>query len=129
MKTKLPKEFVWTIERTKTRYSAFENDFSLYTTSRTTSKLLNQCYEAEALYFNETDEVIHKVRHRFVWSWPSFFTHYKILNARLFADRIGMNASLLSQYIKGTKIPSPQQEQKIIRGIQMIGRELSRIEL
>ena len=47
---------------------------------------VNQCYEAEALYFNQTDEVIQKVRHRFVWSWPSFFTHYKILNARLFAD-------------------------------------------
>ena len=47
----------------------------------------------------------------------------------MFAQRIGMNASLLTQYIKATKSPSPQQEKKIINGIRRIGKELSLIEI
>jgi hypothetical protein len=57
------------------------------------------------------------------------FPHYKIFNAQMFAQRIGMNASLLTQYIKATKSPSPQQEKKIINGIRRIGKELSLIEI
>jgi transcriptional regulator with XRE-family HTH domain len=54
-----------------------------------------------------------------------FFQYYKVLNARFLAQRIGMNPSLLSQYVRGVKRPSPKQTEKIIQGIQGIGRELS----
>jgi chaperone required for assembly of F1-ATPase len=40
-----------------------------------------------------------------------------------------MNASLLSQYIQGTKMPSPQQINKIIDGIHLIGQELKEMQL
>lgn len=129
MKTPLPKEFVWTIGCTKTGFSAFEKDWPLFTTSHSAPQLLNQCYEAAALYFDEPEMNIQKVKHRFVWHWRSLFAHYKIFNAQMFAQRIGMNASLLTQYIKATKSPSPQQEKKIINGIRRIGKELSLIEI
>jgi hypothetical protein len=40
-----------------------------------------------------------------------------------------MNPSLLSQYVRGKKQPSSKQTEKIILGIQRIGKELSDIYL
>jgi hypothetical protein len=40
-----------------------------------------------------------------------------------------MNATLLSQYVSGTKKPSPKQTEKILSGIHQIGQELSEINL
>jgi transcriptional regulator with XRE-family HTH domain len=126
---KLPKEFVWHIERTKTGFSAYESTHPLYTTATTIAQMLNQCYEAESLYFNQDEKRMAKIKHRLVWDWKSFFIHYKIINAKILAERIGMNASLLSQYIQGTKMPSPQQINKIIDGIHLIGQELKEMQL
>ncbi|MFI5164973.1 MAG: helix-turn-helix domain-containing protein, partial [Bacteroidia bacterium] len=54
-----------------------------------------------------------------------FFQHYKVLNAKFLAERIGMNPTLLSQYVQGKKKPSQQQTEKILKGIKEIARELS----
>ena len=35
-----------------------------------------------------------------------------------------MNQSLLAQYIKGNKKPSPNQIRRILKGVQQIGKEL-----
>ncbi|MBP6055458.1 MAG: hypothetical protein KA527_07450 [Cytophagaceae bacterium] len=40
-----------------------------------------------------------------------------------------MNPSLLSQYVRGKKQPSAKQSEKIIRGVQSIGKELADISL
>jgi transcriptional regulator with XRE-family HTH domain len=54
----------------------------------------------------------------------SFFDFYKVINAKALSERIGMNQSLLAQYIKGNKKPSAKQTQRILQGVQQIGREL-----
>jgi hypothetical protein len=51
-----------------------------------------------------------------------------VLNANFLAQRIGMNATLLSQYVRGVKQPSQKQTQKILQGIQLIGKELSDLD-
>ncbi len=38
-----------------------------------------------------------------------------------------MNQSLLAQYIKGIKKPSANQTQRILQGVQQIGKELAEI--
>ena len=58
----------------------------------------------------------------------SFFEFYKIINAKALSERIGMNQSLLSQYIKGIKKPSSAQTRRILKGVHDVGRELSEIE-
>lgn len=63
----------------------------------------------------------------FEYDLPSFFSFYRVINAKALSQRIGMNQSLLSQYVKGIKKPSPQQTKKIMAGVQKIGRELSEI--
>jgi hypothetical protein len=43
--------------------------------------------------------------------------------------KIGMHATLLSQYIQGTKIPSAKQLAKIQAGIHSLGKELQEVNL
>jgi transcriptional regulator with XRE-family HTH domain len=57
----------------------------------------------------------------------SFFKFYKIINAKALSERIGMNQSLLAQYIRGIKNPSPYQTNRILKGVQQVGRELAEI--
>jgi hypothetical protein len=57
----------------------------------------------------------------------SFFDFYKVINAKALSERIGMNQSLLAQYITGKKKPSAIQTKRILNGVQQIGRELSEI--
>lgn len=59
----------------------------------------------------------------------SFFDFYRIINAKALSQRIGMNQSLLAQYINGAKKPSAKQMQRIVSGIQQVGRELSEVAL
>jgi hypothetical protein len=56
-----------------------------------------------------------------------FFEFYKVINAKALSERIGMNQSLLAQYITGKKKPSSSQTQRILKGVQQIGRELAEI--
>ncbi len=64
---------------------------------------------------------------KFVYDLESFFAFYKVLNAKALSKRIGMNQSLLAQYIKGIKKPSSKQTKRILSGVQQIGRELAEI--
>ena len=58
---------------------------------------------------------------------PQFFEFYKVINAKVLSERIGINQSLLAQYIKGIKKPSPTQTQRILKGVQQVGKELAAI--
>ena len=58
----------------------------------------------------------------------SFFDFYKVINAKALSERIGMNQSLLAQYIKGIKKPSASQTQRILKGVQQVGKELASIQ-
>lgn len=61
----------------------------------------------------------------FTYDMESFFDFYKVINAKALSERIGMNQSLLSQYIKGIKKPSAKQTKRILNGVRQIGQELS----
>ncbi len=63
----------------------------------------------------------------FEFDLESFFDFYKVINAKALSERIGMNQSLLAQYIRGIKKPSPAQKKRILHGVQQIGRELTEV--
>ena len=65
----------------------------------------------------------------FEYDLESFFDFYRVINAKALSERIGMNQSLLAQYIRGIKKPSPSQTKRILQGVQQIGRELSEVSL
>lgn len=52
-----------------------------------------------------------------------FFLTHKELNLAEFAKRIGLNASLLRNYINGFKKPSPEREAMILEAIKALGKE------
>lgn len=58
----------------------------------------------------------------------SFFAFYRVINAKALSERIGMNQSLLAQYIRGIKKPSRAQTKRILEGVRQIGKELSEVE-
>ena len=66
---------------------------------------------------------------KFSFDLESFFDFYKVINSKALSERIGMNQSLLSQYIKGIKKPSSSQTKRILKGVQQIGRELSEVQI
>ena len=115
----------WQLEETKTGFSAFAEQFSIYTTAGNLESLIPQLNEAAALYFEIPAVETISFRHSIHVDLQTFFVNYKILNARILALRIGMSPSLLSQYIRGKKSPSLRQIERIREGIQQISRELA----
>jgi hypothetical protein len=65
---------------------------------------------------------------KFEFDLASFFDFYKVINAKALSERIGMNQSLLAQYIMGNKKPSAAQTERILKGVHQIGKELSEVK-
>jgi predicted RNase H-like HicB family nuclease len=117
------------VEKTDTGFSAYSEDFPIFTTGKTVPELINNAYEAAQLFFEEENIKISHENIKFEIDFKQFFQYYKVLNSKFLAEKIGMNPTLLSQYIQGRKKPSEQQTEKILTGIQQIGRELSEMNL
>ena len=118
-----------TIEKTDTGYSAYADDLNVFTTAKDISSLHRNMIEGINLYYEEKGFFIEEDNIRLHLDLKQFFRYYKVLNAKFLASRIGMNPTLLSQYVRGNKRPSSKQTNKIIQGIQSIGKELMDIEL
>ena len=117
------------IEKTDTGFSAYTEDYPIFTTSNNISELLGNTLEATNLFFEEQNLKVTQENINFVLDFKQFFQYYKVLNSKFLAHKIGMNETLLSQYVQGRKKPSEQQTNKILNGIHQIGRELLEINL
>ena len=117
------------VEKTDTGFSASSEDYPIYTTGRTTPELIDNALEAANLCFEEDNIKISRENLKFEIDFKQFFRYYKVLNAKFLANKIGMNPTLLSQYVQGRKRPSDAQTEKILLGIHQIGQELSEINL
>jgi predicted RNase H-like HicB family nuclease len=118
-----------TIERTKTGYSAYADKYAVYTVGKSLNELKLKMIEALNLYFESKGEIFEEKDLRIHLDLPQFFEFYKVINAKALSERIGMNQSLLAQYINGTKKPSSEQTQRILKGVQQVGKELASIQI
>ena len=118
------------VEKTKTGFSAYPLDeqIAVGTTGKTISELQENILEVLNFYFEDQGYTIRKENIAIEIDLQQFFQYYKVLNARHLAEKIGMNPSLLSQYVQGRKKPSQIQREKIINGVQQIGKELAGLE-
>ena len=123
------KKIVMTVEKTNTGFSAYSEDYPIFTTGKSIPELINNAYEATEFYFEEESEKFEHSDVKFEIDFSQFFKFYKVINAKFLAEKIGMNATLLSQYVQGHKKPSAKQTEKILNGIHQIGQELSEINL
>ncbi len=117
------------VEKTATGFSAYATGYPIFTTGRTVPELLENALEASNLYFEEEGYILNQENLKFEIDFKQFFQYYKVLNAKFLAEKIGMNPTLLSQYVQGHKKPSDKQTEKILEGIHQIGQELSEINL
>ncbi len=125
---KIKKKIRIIVEKTGTGFSAFSEEFPIFTTARTVPELINNSYEATQLYFEDKYEISHE-NIKLEIDFEQFFQYYKVLNSKFLAEKIGMNPTLLSQYVQGHKKPSENQTEKILTGIHQIGQELSEVNL
>ena len=128
MKTTMKKISI-IVEKTDTGFSAYSTDYPIFTTGRTIPELIDNAFEAANLYFEDEKIEIKHDNLKFEIDFKQFFKYYKVLNSKFLADKIGMNPTLLSQYVQGHKKPSDKQTEKILYGIHQIGQELSEINL
>lgn len=117
------------VEKTETGFSAFSEDYPIYTTGRTIAELIDNAFEAANLYLEDKNMQLSHENLKFEIDFKQFFQYYKVINSKFLASKIGMNPTLLSQYVQGHKKPSESQTEKILSGIQQIGKELSEINL
>ena len=125
----LRKKITVIVEKTKTGFSAYAANYPVGTTAQTVSELQSNILEALNLYFEDDGYKVAKSNIALEIDFQQFFQYFRILNAKHLAEKIGMNPTLLSQYVQGRKKPSPQQSEKIITGIQQIGKELAELRL
>ncbi len=104
-------------------------DRSLVTCGDNLEELQKMIVEMLDLVFEDLDFTYTIDEIQFEYDLESFFDFYKIINAKALSERIGMNQSLLAQYINGAKKPSQTQLNRIVKGVQQVGRELSEVGL
>jgi hypothetical protein len=121
------KKIEFIVEKTRTGYSAYAEKYPVCTTGKDIIELKANMLEAINLFFEEKGKTVSEEDLKITLDMSQFFEFYKVINAKALSKRIGMNQSLLAQYIKGIKKPSPVQSQRILRGVQQLGRELADI--
>lgn len=129
IKVPIKKKIASKVEKTKTGFSAFAVDYPVFTTGKTISELTKNLTEALNLYFEDDGLKIDEKNINLEIDIKQFFQFYRVINAKFLANRIGMNPTLLSQYVQGRKKPSLIQTEKILNGIREIGRELSDLRM
>jgi hypothetical protein len=123
----MKKKILVVIEKSVTGFSAFADAYPVYTTGATMNELIDNTFEAFSLYF-ENDK-FNPTQIGFEIDFKQFFQYYKVLNSKALAEKIGMNPTLLSQYVRGHKKPSQKQSRRILYGINQIGQELAEIKV
>ncbi len=117
------------VEKTETGYSAYTDRYPVYTTGRTVTELMENLREALNFYLEDQHTNITHNNIKLNFDFKLFFQYYRVLNSKFLAERIGMNPTLLSQYVQGKKKPSSKQADKILTGIHEIGKELVELNL
>jgi len=117
------------VEKTTTGFSAYTEREAVFTTAEHTAELYDHLIEGLNLFYEEEEVYVTKENLKLSFDLKQFFQYYRVLNANFLAERIDMNPTLLSQYVRGVKNPSQKQTEKIIQGIRAIGKELSDLDL
>ena len=91
------------------------------------NELIDNTCEAFSLYFENKE--FNPARLSFEIDFKQFFQYYKVINSKALAEKIGMNPTLLSQYVRGHKKPSERQSRRILYGINRIGQELAEMSV
>lgn len=118
------------VEKTSTGFSAYAEDLPVFTTGKSMTELKSNILEATNLYQEEVGGAAISLNDiNITLDLPQFFEYFKVINAKALSERVGMNQSLLAQYVGGQKKPSVKQVEKILLGIRELGKELTELQI
>lgn len=126
------KKVIFVVEKTSDGFSAYalEDGIAVGTSADTIADLKSNIVDAYNSYADiEGKKEVGLDDIQIQLDVPQFFDYYKIINASALGARIGIDKTLISQYVNGHKIPGPKQIKKILDGIKKLGQELSTLEL
>lgn len=123
------KTYLMILEKTDTGFSAYSPEFPVFTTGDSMNEVLDNSVEAFRLWLEEAGESIRPEQIKMELDFQQFFQYYNVINSKVLAEKIGMNPTLLSQYVSGKKRPSETQSKRILSGINRIGKELAGLNL
>ena len=126
------KKIVFVVEKTSDGFSAYalDEDIAVGTSASSMMELRQNILDAYNTYAeleNIGEAVIDDIQIQL--DIPQFFDFYNVINASALGSRIGMDKTLISQYVNGHKKPGKKQIDRIIQGIKELGEELSSLEL
>ena len=126
------KKIVFVVEKTSDGFSAYalEEGIAVGTSADSMAELKSNIVDAYNSYAEM--EGVDKVTLDHIQiqlDIPQLFKFYNEINASALGNRIGMDKTLISQYVNGHKVPGKKQVEKIIAGIRQLGDELSSLEL
>jgi transcriptional regulator with XRE-family HTH domain len=116
------------VEKTRTGYSAYATKGMTFTVGKDLDELKKNILEVVNLSLEDQGKSVTLNDIKISLDLPQFFSYYNVINAKALSERIGMNQSLLAQYIKGNKKPSAAQKKRILNGVHQVGRELAAIK-
>lgn len=125
------KSYTFIVERTETGYSAYAKDdgINAITVGSTIKEIkLNALESLNLLFEHNGKKPVGPENIIIQLDIPQFFEYYKVINAKAFSERVGINTQLLNQYIKGSKVPSEKQVAKIASGLREVGKELMELD-
>jgi predicted RNase H-like HicB family nuclease len=121
------KRIVVIIEKTDSGFSAYSENYPVFTTGETVNELLENVNEAFSFYLEDKNQETLQIYYEI--DFKQFFQYFKVINSKALAEKIGINPTLLSQYVRGHKRPSEQQSRRILYGINKIGQELAEMSV
>ena len=118
------KTVTFLVEKTGTGYSAYSEEFGILATGKTLKLAYQDAKDGLADQCEYMGEDVNQYQFEFTYDLPALFEAYR-LNVDALAEYLGMNATLISQYINRKKVPSKKQKDRIETGIHQYAQALT----
>ena len=112
------------VEKTETGFSAYSEAFGIIATGKTLKALACDAQDGLEGQCEVTGEDPHEFTLEYTCDFSTLFEVFR-LNVDSVADYVGINATLMSQYINQKKTPSKKQKDRIESGIHSYAKALS----
>lgn len=125
-----PRKIVFIVEKTATGYSAYAEDYNVFTTGDNMKQLkknmldaINTWLEHKAKPLANASQIEVKL------DIPQLFKFFPEISAKGLSKRANMNDKLISQYATGKKTPSEKQSKRLLSAIRDLATDLNQLEL
>lgn len=115
------------VEKTSTGFSAYSEEFGIVATGKNLKALERDAQDGLEGQCEVTEEDPKDFQLKYTYDFPALFEVFR-LNIDSVASYIGVNPTLMSQYINQKKVPSKKQKDRIENGIHSYAKALANFQ-